>query len=195
MINFEHQFWQAGFKKIIGIDEAGRGPLAGPVCIAGVIFDSSKTIPTGINDSKKLSATQRENLFEKIKKAAASYKIVFISEKQIDTLNILNAVKKGALTIVKALKPDFILTDAFNFNFRDVPQLALTKGDNKSVSIAAASILAKVSRDRKMTEFSKKYPEYHFEKHAGYATKKHVIAINQHGLSPIHRKSFKIPNY
>lgn len=191
MLSFEHRFWLAGFEKILGMDEAGRGPLAGPVCIAGVVFSPfQKNIPDGINDSKKLTKAQRERLFDAICATALAYKIIFISHKRIDEINILGAVKEGMRKIAQELQPDFVLSDAVAVNIMDIPQLALIGGDSLSVSIAAASILAKVSRDREMDKLAQKYPEYGFEKHAGYGTKTHMDAIAKHGLSPVHRKSF-----
>ncbi len=192
MLKFEKQFWKAGFKNIVGMDEAGRGPLAGPVAIAGVIFSENQKIPEGINDSKKLTKIQREKLFDEIIESAYKYKIVFVSPQKIDQINILNAVKQGMRQIAKTLEVDFVLTDAVNINFANVPQLALIKGDSGSISIAAASILAKVSRDREMVKLSKKYPQYGFETHFGYGTKKHIQAIQKYGFSPIHRKTFSV---
>ena len=192
MLKFEKQFWAAGFKSIVGIDEAGRGPLAGPVCVAGVIFKKGQKIPEGINDSKKLTKLQREKLFDEIIETAESYKVVFVTAKRIDEINILNAVKEGMRKVAKALNPDFVLTDAVNINWPNVPQIAIIKGDAQSASIAAASILAKVSRDREMEKLAKKYPEYGFDQHAGYGTKKHVEAIKAHGFTPVHRKTFQV---
>lgn len=190
MLQYEQQFWEAGFQQIVGIDEAGRGPLAGPVCVAGVVFNKNTIIPEGIDDSKKLSKAQREKLFDEIIEAAESYSIQFISAARIDKINILNATKEGMRKVAKAVEADFLLTDAVNINYPNIPQLALIKGDSRSVSIAAASILAKVSRDRKMEELAKKYPQYGFDQHSGYGTEKHRKAIEEFGLSPVHRKSF-----
>ena len=192
MQKFEKKFWSIGYQNIVGLDEAGRGPLAGPVCIAGVIFAPGQKIPPGINDSKKLSAAERERLFTEITNTAAHYKITFVSNKKIDQINILNAVKQGMRAIAKNLSADFVLTDAVNINLPNIPQLALTKGDSRSVSIAAASILAKVSRDKKMKKLAIKYPQYQLEKHFGYPTKKHIKAIAKYGYSDIHRKTFQI---
>ncbi|PCI24384.1 ribonuclease HII [Candidatus Peregrinibacteria bacterium] len=190
MLAFEQKFWKAGFEKIIGMDEAGRGPLAGPVYVAGVIFDKNHSMHPDINDSKKLTEKKREELFDWIIENSQSYSIQSLSAQVIDSLNILGAVKKGMRMICKKLEPDMLLTDAVNFQYYNVPQLALVKGDLRSYTIAAASILAKVSRDRKMLDFAVKYPQYGFEKHKGYPTLLHRQMIQQHGLSPIHRKTF-----
>jgi len=191
-LKFEHHFYKAGYNSIIGIDEAGRGPLAGPLCVAGVMFKANQVIPEGINDSKKISAKKRQELYNQIIKSAEKYKVVLITPKRIDEINILNAVKEGMRKVAKSLEPDFVLTDAVNINYPNVPQLALIKGDSQSISIAAASILAKVTRDNEMMKYAKKYPKYGFEKHMGYGTKIHIEAIKTHGYLNIHRKSFQI---
>ena len=192
MLTFEKQFWSLGYSNVLGMDEAGRGPLAGPVCIAGVIFEEGQKIPEGINDSKKLSKATRERLFDEIIQAAKAYEVVFVSASRIDKVNILNAVKEGMRKISKTLNADAILSDAVNFNYPNIHQIALIQGDSRSISIAAASILAKVSRDRKMEELAKKYPQYGFEKHSAYGTKEHIQAIKKFGTCPEHRKTFKI---
>lgn len=189
MLEFENKLWQEGYRRVVGIDEAGRGPLAGPVFIAGCILDT-KDIPEGINDSKKLSKKVREQLYDQIISSCIEYNIISISPAQIDKINILNAVKLGMRRVAQGIKADFILSDAVNFNCPEVPQLSLIKGDSRSLSIGAASILAKVSRDRYMNKLAKKYPQYAFEKHAGYPTALHRDMIKKHGLSPVHRKTF-----
>ena len=193
MFEFENQYKDKGYKYIAGIDEAGRGPLAGPVCCASVIMplDEDKIIE-GINDSKKLSEKARENLYNKIINTAIAYKIVFVDEKTIDGINILNATKQGMVDCINnlSIKPDITLVDAVKGLDTDVPCVPIIKGDAKSYSIAAASILAKVSRDRLMCELDKKYPNYNFAKHKGYGTKEHIIALKTYGKCEIHRNSF-----
>ncbi len=177
---------------VAGIDEAGRGPLAGPVVCACVILPlTSENIIDGINDSKKLSEKKRELLFDKIIEKAISYSIVEVDEKTIDEINILNATKLGMKKALESLKvtPDIVLIDAVKVD-TNLPQENIIKGDAKSYNIAAASILAKVYRDRLMVEMSKKYPEYGFEKHKGYGTKVHVEALKKYGKCEIHRNTF-----
>lgn len=176
-----------------GIDEAGRGPLAGPVVVASCIMplDDDKIL-YGINDSKKLSEKQRENLFEKIKETAVDYRIEEISQSVIDDINILEATKLGMKKCVENLKtkPELALVDAVKDIDADVDQIAIIKGDATSYSIAAASILAKVYRDHLMRKLDKEYPEYNFAKHKGYGTKEHIDLLKKYGPSKLHRKSF-----
>jgi ribonuclease HII len=182
-----------GFKNIAGVDEAGRGPLAGPVVVAAVILGKDWNVRHPLDDSKKLSLQKREQLFELICGEAVAYKIVSISPQEIDRLNILQATLFGmyrCLTEITPL-PDYALIDGNQYPKTTVPGEALVKGDARSKSIAAASILAKVTRDRLMVENAKRYPEWGFELHKGYPTKLHREAIAQHGLTPLHRKSFK----
>lgn len=179
-------------KIVAGIDEAGRGPLAGPVVCACVIMPLTReNIIDGINDSKKLSEKKRELLFDKIIEKAISYSIIEIDEKTIDEINILNATKLGMKKALENLKvkPDVVLIDAVKID-TNILQENIIKGDAKSYNIAAASILAKVYRDRLMVEISKKYPEYGFEKHKGYGTKVHVEALKKYGKCEIHRNTF-----
>lgn len=185
------EIYRKNHKYIVGIDEAGRGPLAGPVVIAGVIFDKDTKI-LGIKDSKKISEKKREKLYEEIKEKALAYNIVEISHETIDEINILNATKEGVKKVVEGLKikPEIVLVDALNDLDIEVPYVSVIKGDANSYSIAAASILAKVYRDRKMLELDKEYPEYFFKNHKGYGTQKHYEAIEKHGISKIHRKTF-----
>lgn len=180
-----------GFEFIAGIDEAGRGPLAGPVAAAAVIFDGSYRNP-GIRDSKQCSALQRERLFVEIKNAALSYAVCLISAKEIDAMGILNATKLAMRRAVLKLnpRPDFILIDAVSINLDGIPQKGIIRGDDKVFSIAAASILAKVTRDHLMMKAHAKYPEYGFDQHMGYATEIHLEAIKKYGPSPIHRMTF-----
>ena len=175
---------------IAGIDEAGRGPLAGPVVCACCIMPLDEMID-GINDSKKVSEKRREALYEEIIAKAISYCVVVIDEQIIDEINILNATKKGMsdCLIGMQVKPDLVLVDAVTLPC-DCNQLALIKGDAKSYNIAAASILAKVTRDRIMREYDKQYPEYGFAKHKGYGTKAHIEAIKTCGATKLHRKTF-----
>ncbi len=177
---------------ICGIDEAGRGPLAGPVVVASVIMPRNSMIE-GVNDSKKVSEKKREVLYEKIMEEAISYGIGIIDQKEIDEINILEATKKGLTTSLKELstKPDVILVDALKeINTLEIPYQSIIKGDALCYSISAASILAKVTRDRIMRQWDEIYPQYGFEKHKGYGTQMHIEAIKEYGLCPIHRKSF-----
>ncbi len=177
---------------ICGIDEAGRGPLAGPVVVASVIMPRNSMIE-GVNDSKKVSEKKREALYEKIIEEAISYGIGIIDQKEIDEINILEATKKGLTTSLKELstKPDVILVDALKgIDTLEIPYKSIIKGDALCYSISAASILAKVTRDRIMRQWDEIYPQYGFEKHKGYGTQMHIEAIKEYGLCPIHRKSF-----
>ena len=181
-----------GFKNICGIDEAGRGPLAGPVVIAGVIMPEDSMIE-GVNDSKKVSEKKRELLYDKIIKEAISYSVAIIGQDVIDEINILNATKKGLTNVVEGLdvRPDLIIVDALeHIDTKGIPYESIIKGDAKCYSIAAASILAKVTRDRIMREWDLVYPQYGFAKHKGYGTAFHIQAIKEYGLCPIHRRSF-----
>ena len=188
----ENELREKGFKTICGIDEAGRGPLAGPVVIASVIMPANSMIE-GVNDSKKISEKKREKIYDQILEEAVSYGIAIIGQDEIDEINILNATKKGLTVSLQELteKPDLIVVDALNgIDTMGIPYESIIKGDAKCYSIAAASILAKVTRDRIMREWDKVYPEYGFEKHKGYGTSAHIAAIKEHGLCPIHRRSF-----
>lgn len=192
MLDYELEYYKSGKKLIAGVDEAGRGPLAGPVCVAAVImpFEQDKIIAE-INDSKKLTEKKREQLFEKIKNTAISYNIVFVDEKTIDSINILNATKLGMKQAIEGLsvKPELVLIDAVKID-TCVPTESIIKGDAKSYNIAAASILAKVTRDKLMVDLDKKYPEYNFKKHKGYGTKEHIENLKKFGKCEIHRNSF-----
>ncbi|GAB6109249.1 ribonuclease HII [Fusibacter bizertensis] len=191
IVVYEQKAWEDGYCFVAGLDEAGRGPLIGPVVAAAVILKPDMDI-TGIDDSKKLSAAQRECLYEVIAKEAVSYGIGVADHHEIDEINILNATKlamKRALDAME-IKPDYLLIDALRLPHVELPQKDIIKGDSKSVSIAAASILAKVSRDRMMIELSKKYPEYGFESNKGYGTDVHYNAIRAYGILPEHRRSF-----
>ena len=188
----EELYSNENIQTICGIDEAGRGPLAGPVVIASVIMPKDSMIE-GINDSKKVSEKKRELLYEQITKEAISYGVGIIWQDEIDRLNILNATKKGLTNSLKELKvrPDIILVDALeNMDTLGIPYKSIIKGDAKAYSIAAASIIAKVTRDRIMRELSKDYPGYEFEVNKGYGTAKHIAVIKEKGLCPLHRRSF-----
>ena len=179
-------------KYICGIDEAGRGPLAGPVVVASVIMPKDSMIE-GVNDSKKVSENKREKLYEEITNTAIEWGVGIIDQREIDEINILNATKKGLTNSLKELeiKPDLILVDALtNIDTLGIPYRSIIKGDAKSYSIAAASIIAKVTRDRIMRQWDELYPEYGFEKHKGYGTKMHIDAIKEYGPCPLHRKNF-----
>lgn len=188
----EKDLYQKGFKNICGIDEAGRGPLAGPVVVAGVIMPKDSIIE-GVNDSKKVSEKKREKLYDLIIKEAISYSVAVIGQDIIDDINILNATKQGVTQVVEELdiKPDLILVDALtNINTKGIPYDSIIKGDAKCYNIAAASILAKVTRDRIMRQWDEIYPQYGFINHKGYGTAKHIESIREYGLCPIHRRSF-----
>ncbi len=191
MYTFENDLYAKGYTAVCGTDEAGAGPLAGPVYAAAVILDRDSVIE-GLNDSKKLSEKKREKLFDEIIAKARAYAIVSIPESVIDDINILNARMLAMRQAVSELDlmPDFLLVDGNRDPKADVESLCVIGGDGKSASIAAASILAKVSRDRFMLKMAEEYPQYKFEKHKGYGTKVHIEAIRQFGPCPIHRKSF-----
>lgn len=177
---------------ICGIDEAGRGPLAGPVVVASVIMPRDSMIE-GVNDSKKVSEKKREKLYEEIIENAISYSVGIVDQKEIDRVNILNATKAGLTESIKGLevKPEMILVDALTgIDTCGIPYQSIIKGDAKSYSIAAASIIAKVTRDRIMRQWNEVYPEYNFIQHKGYGTAAHIAAIKEYGLCPLHRLSF-----
>ena len=190
---YENEYADKGFKAIAGIDEAGRGPLAGPVVAACCILDPDKPV-LGLDDSKKLSEKKREELFPVIKENALAYAVVAIDAGTIDDINILEATKKAmrqcVVDISEKITPDLLLIDAVKLEGVSQEVVPIIKGDAKSNSIAAASILAKVTRDHMMIEYDKKYPGYGFAKHKGYGTKDHYAAIREQGITPIHRRSF-----
>ena len=188
----EEEIYNSEIETICGIDEAGRGPLAGPVVVAAVIMPKDSMIE-GVNDSKKVSEKKREVLYEQIINEAISYGVGIIDQKRIDEINILNATKEGLTKAIKELKvkPQRILVDALtHIDTCGIPYTSIIKGDAKSYSIAAASIIAKVTRDRIMRQWDEIYPQYGFEKHKGYGTKMHIDAIREYGLCPLHRLSF-----
>lgn len=181
-----------GFKVVCGVDEAGRGPLAGPVCAAAVVLDSNIDI-TGINDSKKLSEKKREALFDVITEKAIAYGIAFATVEEIEEYNILNATYLAMNRAIESLekKADFALIDGNRVPTGIAVECqTVVKGDAKSMSVAAASILAKVTRDRLLLEYDEKYPQYNFAKHKGYGTAEHMDAIRKHGPCEVHRPSF-----
>ena len=190
MMAFENEARSRGYRLIGGIDEAGRGPLAGPVVAACVILPEDAVI-LGLNDSKKLTPAKRERLYDEIKEKAIAYGIGMADHTYIDRVNILNATKKAMEDAIRSMKvrPDFLIIDAVHLDI-DIQQESFPKADYLSASVAAASILAKVTRDRLMDEMDIKYPGYGFAKHKGYGTREHIEAIKRLGLCPIHRRSF-----
>ncbi len=189
---YEEQLFDLGCKSIVGTDEAGRGPIAGPLVVAAVILPNDYTNPL-INDSKQLTDKKRRELYLEIVKVALDYDIVVISLEDIDRLNIYSASKEGMIRAINNLKIpyDGILTDAMPIKGYSCPILPIIKGDEKSITIAAASILAKVTRDNIMLELDKKYPVYDFKNNKGYATKKHLQALEKYGICEEHRKTFE----
>ena len=187
----ENEIYDSGVERICGVDEAGRGPLAGPVCAAAVILPRGLEIE-GLNDSKKLSEKKRDKLFDAICAEAVSYGIAFASVEEIEQVNILNAAMLAMNRAIEKLsvKPTLALIDGNRDSAINMPSRCVVKGDAKCADIAAASILAKVTRDRYMLEIAEKYPEYHFEKHKGYGTKLHYEALREYGPCEIHRLSF-----
>ena len=192
LFEFESKASHQGFKNIAGIDEAGRGPLAGPVVAAAVIFPSKVNIP-GLNDSKKLSANKREELFPKIQEISVAFGLAVVDQKVIDKINILQAARLAMKQAVETLKitPGLLLIDGNQKIDSTLNQWVIVKGDSRSLSIAAASVLAKVTRDRIMDGYHKLYPQYEFNRHKGYGTRLHRNLIQEHGPCPIHRSKFK----
>ena len=189
---FEKAAALSGFSCICGVDEAGRGPLAGPVCAAAVILPEGAVIE-GLDDSKKLTEKKRERLYDIIKETAVAYSVAYGTLEEIETVNILEATYFAMNRAIEGLnvKPDFALIDGNRVPCGiKIPCETIVKGDSKSMSVAAASVLAKVTRDRLMLEYDKKYPEYNFKKHKGYGTKEHTELIKQYGPCEIHRLSF-----
>ena len=187
----ENELYEQGYTRLCGVDEAGRGPLAGPVYAAAVTLPRGLVIP-GLNDSKKLSEKKREELFDVITAKALDYAIAFATVEEIEERNILGATMLAMNRAIAGLKkkPDLALIDGNRNAGIETPSLCVVKGDASCADIAAASILAKVSRDRVMLELAKEYPEYHFEQHKGYGTPLHYAALREHGPSPVHRPSF-----
>lgn len=191
MLKIENDLYEKGYKLIAGVDEAGRGPLCGPVVAAAVILPENYKIE-GVNDSKKLSEKKREMLYDKIINEAVAVGVGISDVDVIEKVNILNATKMAMKEAISKLsvKPDFVLIDGNQMIDIDIEASTVVSGDAKSESIAAASIIAKVTRDRMLYDYDKVYPEYGFAKHKGYGTKAHIAAIKEYGLTPIHRPSF-----
>lgn len=190
--NEENKLYEKNIEYICGIDEAGRGPLAGPVVVGAVILPKNSFIE-GVNDSKKVSEKKRELVYEKIIEEAISYSVGIVDQKTIDEINILNATKLGVKLALKGLKtkPEIIMVDALNnMDTLGIPYISVIKGDAKNYCIAAASIIAKVTRDRIMREWDEVYPDYGFAKHKGYGTAEHIKVIKEKGPCILHRKSF-----
>ena len=191
MMKFENELYNNGYKIIAGVDEAGRGPLAGPVVAGAVILKKGEYIE-GLNDSKKISPKKRDKLYDEIVNKCVSYSVGIVDNEVIDEINILEATRLAMKKAIEGLKikPDYLLIDAEKKIDTNIKLSGIIKGDSLSVSIAAASIIAKVTRDRMIIEMAKKYPEYEFEKHKGYGTALHIQKIKEYGLCKIHRKSF-----
>lgn len=187
---YERSLYEQGYSYIAGIDEVGRGPLAGPVVCAAVILSKDFYLP-GLKDSKLLSKEQRETFYDIIMEQAIAVSIATISVDTIDQINILQATRQGMMKVIEQLdpQPQYLLIDAVQLN-TSIPQLGIIGGDRKSISIAAASVVAKVTRDRHMAELAEKYPQYGFDRNMGYGTKEHLEAIQQYGVSDVHRKTF-----
>ena len=188
---FEEKAWAQGYASVCGVDEAGRGPIAGPVCAAAVILPAGIVID-GLNDSKKLSEKKREMLFDAITEQALAWSVSLVDERVIDEINILQATYEAMREAVGKLSvtPQILLNDAVTIPEVIIPQVPIIKGDAKSVSIAAASIVAKVTRDKMMEEYDKIMPQYGFASNKGYGAAAHIEALKTYGPSPIHRKSF-----
>jgi ribonuclease HII len=194
LLALETKLWKRGFQAVAGVDEVGRGPLAGPVVAASVILPQGFSVPE-VNDSKRLSPKKRERLFDQILQDAQEVGVGIVTEKIIDRMNILNASLRAMWKAVSQLKetPEFVLVDGNQkIPNLSLPQMPVVKGDARSLSIAAASIVAKVTRDRIMLEYHEKYPEFRFADHKGYATRTHVEALKTFGPCRIHRRSFKL---
>jgi len=192
-LTVERTLWRKGFVRVAGVDEAGRGPLAGPVVAAAVVFPKDCTID-GVNDSKQLSPERRELLYEEIQKHAVSVGVGTVEHDVIDRINILRATHLAMRSALRALsvRPDFAIIDGNSFSDETLPFLTIIGGDARSFTIAAASIVAKVVRDRRMRELDLRYPGYGFGQHKGYGTQMHLEAIRKYGLCEIHRKSFHL---
>lgn len=189
---YEYMAYEQGFQYIAGVDEVGRGPLAGPVAAAAVILPRDFCL-SGVNDSKALSEKKRQSLVGQIKQEALAWSVAVLSPEYIDRENILNATREAMRMAIKALRPvpDYLLIDAVKIPDIKIKQLPIIKGDALSISIACASIIAKVERDEMMKNYDTLYPNYGFARHKGYATREHILALQQYGPCPIHRKSFE----
>ena len=192
-LDFEKQAHSEGYRFVAGVDEVGRGCLAGPVVAAACILDISNPLPKGLNDSKKLTAAKRDEIAKELRENAVCFAIGQVEADEIDRINILQATFKAMQTAISGLTPasDFLLIDAVQLRQVDLPQRSIIKGDSISASIAAASILAKTYRDELMRTLDGEYPHYGFEKHVGYGTRTHFDALRTHGPCPLHRRSFR----
>lgn len=191
--DLEEQARSEGFRHVAGVDEVGRGCLAGPVVAAACILDLERPVPAGLDDSKKLSEKRRRKIASELRKSALAYAVAEIHAEEIDSINILEATKKAMLLALKSLQPsaDYILVDALRLKGLDIPQRSIIKGDSISYSIAAASVIAKTHRDELMARYDEQYPQYGFANHKGYGSAEHFAALRQFGPCPIHRLSFK----
>lgn len=190
---FEEEARGRGFGRVAGLDEVGRGSLAGPVVAAAVILDPAVPIPEGLDDSKKLTRLQRERIAEELRRTAVCYAYGLISPEEIDATNILIATRRAMLQALEQLQPcaDFLLIDALQLRESPLPQKAIIRGDSASASIAAASVLAKTYRDALMRDYDTQFPHYGFARHVGYGTRDHWVALKAHGCCPIHRRTFR----
>ena len=189
---FEEEARGRGYGHVAGLDEVGRGALAGPVVAAAVILDPAAPVPEGLDDSKKLTALQRERIAEELRRTAVCYAYGLVGPEEIDATNILIATRRAMLQALERLRPcaDFLLIDALQLRESPLPQKAIIRGDSAAASIAAASVLAKTYRDALMRSFHDVYPQYNFARHVGYSTREHLAALREHGPCAIHRKSF-----
>jgi ribonuclease HII len=190
--SFEDEARSRGFRLIAGVDEVGRGALAGPVVAAAVILNPEAPLPGGLDDSKKLTIAQRERIGEELRQSALAYSVGRVEPDEIDRINILEATRRAMLIALSKLNPcaDFVLIDALQLKECQMPQRAIIRGDSVSASIAAASVIAKTHRDALMRELHDLYPHYNFAQHVGYGTRAHLTALRLHGACPIHRRSF-----
>jgi ribonuclease HII len=195
---FEEEARACGFRLVAGVDEVGRGALAGPVAAAAVILDPARALPEGLDDSKLLTRLERERIADELKQTAICYAVGLVEPEEIDRINILQATRRAMMIAVEALAPcaDHLLIDAVQLKECWLPQKAIIRGDSISASIAAASVIAKTHRDALMRSLHEVYPQYDFARHVGYGTRSHREAIRTHGPCPIHRKSFRgvLPN-
>lgn len=192
-MSFEEEARACGFRLVAGVDEVGRGALAGPVVAAAVILDPTRPLPEGLDDSKRLTRLERERIADELKQTAICYAVGLVEPEEIDRINILQATRRAMTMAVEGLTPcaDHLLIDAVQLKECGLPQKAIIRGDSISASIAAASCIAKTYRDALMRSLHDIYPQYDFARHVGYGTKVHQVAIRQHGPCPIHRKSFR----
>ncbi|MEO8648678.1 MAG: ribonuclease HII, partial [Acidobacteriota bacterium] len=192
-LDFEIQARSEGFQSIAGVDEVGRGCLAGPVVAAACILDPGRELPKGLNDSKKLTAARRSDIAAELKETAIAYAVGQVEADEIDLINILEATKRAMISAIGMLSPaaDLLLIDAVRLHSLSLPQRSIIKGDSISASIAAASVIAKTFRDELMTEYDAAYPEFGFRRHVGYGTREHFAALREHGPCPLHRRTFR----